>query len=59
MSDDRAQKGVQDRTRINTSEDYELRYWSGKFGVSQEQLKAVLKKVGNSVSAVEKELKTA
>jgi hypothetical protein len=59
MSDDRAQKGVQDRTRINTSEDYELRYWSGKFGVSQDQLKAVVKKVGNSVSAVEKELKTA
>lgn len=59
MSDDRAQKGVQDRTRINTSEDYELRYWSGKFGVSQDQLKAVVRKVGNSVSAVEKELRTA
>ena len=28
MTDDRTKKGIQDRTRINTSEDYELRYWS-------------------------------
>jgi len=51
--------GVQDRTRINTSEDYELRYWSEKFGVSRDQLKAAVDKVGNSVSAVAKELKAA
>jgi len=59
MSDDKSKKGMQDRTRINTEEDYELRYWSEKFGVSQDQLKAAVKKVGNSVSAVEKELKAA
>jgi hypothetical protein len=50
---------VQDRTRINTGEDYELRYWSENFGVSQKRLKAVAQKVGNSVSAVEKELRAA
>jgi hypothetical protein len=43
---------MQDRTRINTGEDYELRYWSEKFGVSQDRLKAAVQKVGNSVSAV-------
>ena len=59
MSDDLSKKGMQDRTRINTSEDYELRYWSEKFGVSQDRLKAAVQKVGNSVSAVEKELKAA
>jgi Protein of unknown function (DUF3606) len=59
MTDDPTKKEVQDRTRINTSEDYELRYWSEKFGVSQDQLKAAVQKVGNSVSAVEKELKAA
>ena len=59
MSDDRSKKGLQDRTRINTGEDYELRYWSEKFGVSQDRLKAAVQKVGNSVSAVEKELKAA
>jgi hypothetical protein len=50
---------MQDRTRINTGEDYELRYWSEKFGVSQDQVKAAVKKVGSSVAALEKELKAA
>jgi hypothetical protein len=59
MTDDRTKKGMQDRTRINPSEDYELRYWSEKLGVTQDQLKAGVKKVGNSDSAVEKELKAA
>jgi hypothetical protein len=59
MSDDLSKKGMQDRTRINTGEDYEVRYWSEKFGVSQDRLKAAVQKVGNSVSAVEKELKAA
>jgi hypothetical protein len=59
MNDDLSKKGMQDRTRINTSEDHEVRYWSEKFGVSQERLKAAVQKVGNSVSAVEKELKAA
>ena len=59
MSDDLSKKGTQYRTRINTGEDYELRYWSEKFGVSQDRLKAAVQKVGNSVSAVEKELTAA
>ena len=59
MSDDLTKKGDQDCTRINTSEDHEVRYWSQKFGVSADQLKAAVKKVGNSASAVEKELKAA
>jgi hypothetical protein len=42
-------------TLINTN--FEIRYWSEKFDVSAEQLKAAVKKVGSSVSAVEKELK--
>ena len=37
MTDDPSKKGVQDRTRINTSEDYEVRYWSEKLGVTQGQ----------------------
>ena len=31
MSDDLSNKGMQDRTQINTSEDYEVRYWSERF----------------------------
>jgi hypothetical protein len=56
MSDDPKKKGRQDRSRINTSEDYEVRYWSKKFGVSPDELKAAVKKVGNSAAAVQQEL---
>ena len=33
MSDDRTRRGPQDRSRINTSEDYEIRYWTETLGV--------------------------
>jgi hypothetical protein len=56
MSDDPKKKGQHDRSRINTSEDYEVRYWSKKFGVSPDELKAAVKKVGNSAAAVQQEL---
>ena len=59
MSDDLTKKGGQDRTHINTGQDHEVRYWSQKFGVSADRLKAAVKKVGNSPDAVEKELKAA
>jgi Protein of unknown function (DUF3606) len=59
MSDDRSKRGPQDRSRISLSEDYEVRYWSEKFGVSKERLAEAVKKVGNSAAAVEKELKAA
>jgi hypothetical protein len=59
MADDKSKRGPQDRSRINTAEDYEVRYWSEKFGVSAEELKAAVKKVGDSAAAVERELKAA
>jgi hypothetical protein len=57
MADKPSKRGPQDRSRISTSEDYEVRYWSQKLGVSPEQLKAAVRKVGNSAKAVEKELR--
>ena len=57
MADDRTQVGPQDRTRINVNEDYELRYWSERFGVSQQKLKEAVAAVGVSASAVEAHLK--
>lgn len=56
MADDKSKRGPQDRSRINTSEDYEVRYWAEKFGFSAEKLNAVVKKVGTSADAVAKEL---
>ena len=57
MADDKSKRGGQDRTRIDVNEDYELRDWSKKFGVTKEELKAAVKSVGDKASAVEKHLK--
>lgn len=57
MADDKTKAGGQDRTRINTSEDYEVRYWTEKFGVTAEQLKAAVQQVGTNAAAVEAHLK--
>jgi len=57
MADDRKHVGSPDRQRINTSEDYEVRDWAKKFGVSAEELKSAVAKVGNQADAVERHLK--
>jgi hypothetical protein len=59
MADDPSKRGPQDRSRINTSEDDEMRYWSRRLGVSTEQLESAVRKVGNSAKAVERELKAS
>jgi hypothetical protein len=56
MADDRTLKGQQDRSHISLSEDYEVRFWCEKFGVTEKQLVSAVEKVGNSASAVENEL---
>jgi hypothetical protein len=56
MVDDLKNRGAQDRLRVNVHEDYEVRYWTEKWGVTQEQLvKAVLKAVV-SAEAVARQL---
>ena len=57
MSDDKTSRGPADTTRINVHEDYELRYWSQKFGVSAEKLKAAVKAAGVMAKDVEARLK--
>ena len=57
MSDDKNKSHGQDRQRINVNQDYELRDWSKKFGVSPEELKRAVAKVGDRATDVERELK--
>ena len=56
MSDDRSKRGQQDRSRIDVNEDYELRYWSKELGVSPDELKSAVQKVGPSTKAVREHL---
>lgn len=56
MSDDLKEKRPQDSSRISTSEEWEIRYWTKTLGVSEEELKNAVKAVGNSADAVRKHL---
>lgn len=53
MADDKTLRGPQDSSRIAMEEDYEVEYWTNKFGVSREKLQEAVNAVGNSASAVE------
>ncbi|MDB5340189.1 MAG: hypothetical protein JWN70_5808 [Planctomycetaceae bacterium] len=57
MTDDKSKRGEPDRSKVNTSEDYEVAYWSGKFGVTPQLLKDAVKTAGSSPEAVAQALK--
>lgn len=57
MADNKDLRAPQDASRIAMGEDYEVAYWTSKFGVSREELAAAVKAVGNSADAVESHLK--
>lgn len=57
MSDDKTKRGGQDRARINIHEDYEVRDWSKKFGVTHQQLMEAVQTVGDRAEDVERHLK--
>jgi hypothetical protein len=55
--DNRHNTGIPDRDRVNIQENYEVEYWSNKFGVTPEQLKEAVAAVGTSATNVENYLK--
>lgn len=57
MADDKILRSPQDASKISLSEDYEVSYWTQKFGVSADELRDAVKAVGNGAAAVEKHLK--
>ena len=56
MADDKTKTGSPDRDRINTSEDYEVRDWAKKFGVSEDRLREAVRRVGPVASDVARQL---
>lgn len=56
MSDDKSKTGGGDRARISLSDEYEVRDWSQKFGVSPERLREAVERVGPMAADVEAEL---
>ncbi len=46
MADDKTKAGQADRIRINVHEDYEVRDWSKRLGVTEQQLRDAVRRVG-------------
>lgn len=57
MADNSAKRGPQDAMRVNVNQDHEVQYWTGKFGVTKEQLAAAVKAVGPMAKDVEAHLR--
>ena len=55
MADDKT-KTAEDRLQINVNERYEASNWAKKFGVTEEELRRAVAKVGTSAKAVEAHL---
>ncbi|AOF96705.1 DUF3606 domain-containing protein [Sphingobium sp. RAC03] len=58
MADDKTLRSPADSSRIAMGEDYEVAYWTDKFGVDRAALQKAVDAVGNSASAVEAHLKS-
>jgi hypothetical protein len=52
MSDDKSKRNRQDSSKVNTHEDYEVRYWCNKFHCSKEELSRAAKEVGSSAEKI-------
>ena len=48
---------AQDRSKVAAGQDHEVRYEAEKTGATKDEVKAAIKKVGNSREAVEKALR--
>lgn len=57
ISVDTANRGPDDRKRVNVHKEYEVRYWTGQFGCTSEQLKSAVKTVGVVAESVAAHLK--
>jgi hypothetical protein len=56
MADDMSKRGSQDRNRISLSEEHEVRYWTKALDVSEEQLRELVQKHGNSAQKIREAL---
>lgn len=56
MADDLLKRGPSDAQRVNVNEAHELSYWTAKWGVTADEVRAAVKKVGVMARDVQKEL---
>lgn len=56
MPDDLANRGEQDRARINMDEEHEVQFWTNELGIDAQTLRQVIAQAGNSAKAVREHL---
>lgn len=54
MGDDKLKTGSPDNDLISLSEPYEVRAWCARYGCTEAELRAAVKKVGNSRKALDR-----
>lgn len=57
MPDDLSKAGPADDKRVNVNQAHEVRYWTGKFGCTADELRAAVKAVGVMAADVERYLR--
>jgi hypothetical protein len=53
MADNKQNPGEPDRSRVSGSEDYEVRYFANKHGISMDQARQLIAKHGNQREALD------
>jgi hypothetical protein len=53
MTDNLNERGPADRTRVNMHEKHEVKYWTGKWAITEAQLKEAHDSVGVTVDKIE------
>jgi hypothetical protein len=57
MADDKSKRDVRDRNRVSADEDYEVRYFAEKAGITPQQVRDLISKHGNDRATLEREAK--
>jgi hypothetical protein len=57
MTDDKSNVGEPDRSKVAGDEDYEVRYLAEKYGLSREQARELVARIGNDRAKLEEAAK--
>lgn len=52
MADSTTHRTRADRGKVNTNEDWEVKYWTTQFACTEDELKAAVSAVGNQATEV-------
>ncbi|MDX8525138.1 DUF3606 domain-containing protein [Mesorhizobium sp. MSK_1335] len=55
MADDKSKRGGRDRDKVSAEEDYEVRHFANKVGLTVQQVRELIKQHGNDRKMLERE----